>query len=353
MRPNFSIQCFLLASVAIPTTLASSSPAADPPLVQFDLPTTAVAIPADDPNLVQIELRLSSLIESLQTPAVSQWMVRCIPRDPSILIADYSPRTETGSHVLTPMKIKTTDEESQSTGFAVDGTYANLAHANMGADRGKKTSNVVEFDRVAPQQAVTATGTIHRGKGVFFKLRWTATQVLEGERSFQVTLSVPERWRGGLMDVFVVAQAGSTSTSAPWNLASWDRDPKTIGEANFVVALYRQGDSEAERLAHTISEAEMKLRRLSKQHSLASQSNTLPSMLRHVAARLDLEPNPDPSQSIQRLLLGIADPLFDKQIRKMPIPIRVAALDYVDLRNEFTAMSDQTQPSVVAAKPAL
>lgn len=353
MRPNLSIKCFLLALVVIPTTLASSSPAADPPLVQFDLPTTAVALPTDDPNLVQIELRLSSMIESPQPAAVSQWMVRCVPRDPSVLIADYSPRTETGSNVLTPIKIKTTAEQSQSTGFAVDGTYANLAHANIGADRGKKHSNVVEFDRVAPLQAVTATGTIHRGKGVYFKLRWTATQVLEGEKLFHITLSVPEHWRGGWMDVSVIAHSESTPTLSPWNPASWDRDPKTIGRANFVVAVYRLGDSDAERLAHTISEAERKLRQLSKQHLRSSPSNSLPSMLRSVAAKLDLEPSHDPSQAIQRLLSGNADPLFDKQIRKMPIPIRIAALDYVDLRNEFNAMSGQTRSSDVAAKPAL
>ena len=353
MRQSPRINPLLLAFVLVPSTLASSRTNADQPVVQFDLPTTAVATACDDPELVKIELRLSSMIESPESPPISQWMIRCVPRDQSVRIADYAPRTETGSDVSTPIKIKTTAEESKSTGISVDAAYAHLTHANFGADRGTKNSDIVEFDRIAPVQAVTASGTIHRGQGVYFKLRWTATQVLEGEKLFHITLHVPEQWRGGLMDVSVVAQSGSTS-SPPWNLAPWDRDPKTIGQANFVVALYRSGDAEAERLAQTISEAERKLRELSKQELRSSHSNTLPSVLRSMATKLDLVENErDHIQWVQRLLMGFADPYFDKQIGKLPMPVRIAVLDYVDLRNEFNAMTENLNPSVIAAKPAL
>jgi hypothetical protein len=40
-----------------------------------------------------------------------------------------------------------------------------------------------------------------------------------------------------------------------------------------------------------------------------------------------------------------ADPHFDKVIRKLPMPVRIAALDYVDARDNFLALNQPTDPS--------
>ena len=118
----------------------------------------------------------------------------------------------------------------------------------------KKTLDSYQYNQIAPVQAVTASGTIDRGRGVYFKLRWTATQVLEGEKKFTLTFRVPEAWRSGLMDVSVIAQSHHSS------FAKWDDGVKTIGAANFVVAVYRQGDREAAKAAQVLAESELKLR---------------------------------------------------------------------------------------------
>jgi hypothetical protein len=199
----------VIAFVLVPAALRG----AEKPLVQFDLPPTVAATPTDDPNLVSVSLYLSSMIEGSESPPISHWMVRCLPRDETIRIADYAPRTETGSDVSTPIQIKKTAEQSQSAGISVDGAYSHLTQAHIGSDRGKKASHAIQYDRVAPVQAVTAAGTIHRGQGVYFKLRWTATQVLEGEKKFQITMRVPTPWRCGLIDVSVVAMSESTVPS--------------------------------------------------------------------------------------------------------------------------------------------
>jgi len=323
---------------------------ADQYLVQFDLPPTVAATSPNDPRLVSIELRLSSLIESPDLPPIKQWVVRCIPRDSVVSIADYAPRTETGSDLSTPIQVKKTKEESNSTGISINGSYSHLTRANLGADRENKSRDTIQFDRIAPMQAVTASGTIQRGKGVYFKLRWTAKQVLEGEKTFHLTMRVPENWRGGLMDVSVIAQAESNS------MVPWERDFKTIGDAKFVVALYRFGDAKAESLAQTVSNAEHELRLLSHARQRSAEVNSLPSMLHLVATKLDLEPSRSQRRRkedrwIQRLLLGQTDPDFDKQIRKLPKPIRVAALEYIERRNEFTEMNSELPRSVIAAKP--
>ncbi len=341
------LQLLVHNSILLAVTVLPSILNADQQLVQFDLPASVAATSCSDPELVSVELRLSSMIESAALPAIKQWMVRCLPRDQAVSIADYAPRTETGSDLATPIQVKKIAEESQSAGLSIDGSYSHLTRANLGADRGKKHSNSIQFDQVAPVQAVTAAGTIERGRGVYFKLRWTATQVLEGEKVFHITMRVPPAWRGGLLDVSVIAQAESKS------LAPWDRQPETIGSANFVVAAYRAGDNQAEYLARSISRAEQKLRQLSSQQSRQSKTNSLPTVLRQMAATLDFETQPDLSQWVQRLLHGDADPYFDKQIRKLPMPVRVAVLDYVDLRDDFNEMRGKANQSVIAAKPPL
>jgi hypothetical protein len=277
------------------------------------------------------------MIVSPEVPAISQWLVQCQPRDRSIWIVDYSPQTEALSDVASPIQVKNTTEEGKSMGIGLDGAYGHLARIHAAADQSQKQIQSVQFDRIAPVQAVTASGTINRGRGVYFKLRWTAQQVLEGEKTFRLTLKVPRHWRGGLVDVSVLAQGDRKSFG-------WERESMTMGKANFVVAVYREKDKEAEARAQALAQSEYALRVLAaKQRAAESGSHSLPSMLRHVANKLDLDFDRREDQNwLPRLLSGRADPHLDKQISKLPMRIRVAVLDYIDQRDNFLVINQQT-----------
>lgn len=340
-------------AIAFSVTVVSSKSvfAADRPVVHFDMAPVVAGLSSeadpDDPTLITLKLQLSSMIESPDVPAIDQWLVRCQPRDKAITIADYAPRTETSSDLASPIQVRQTEEKNNSAGVSIDGAYGLAVRGNVGADSATKNINTLQFDRVAPVQVVTAAGTINRGRGVYFKLRWTAQQVLEGEKTFLVTLRVPPAWRGGLIDVSVVAQAQRKK------FASWEQQPVTIGEAGFVVAAYRDGDREAARLARELSDAEYALRAKAMKHRADAEINSLPKMLRHVAMKLDLEPaRPDVSW-LHRLLQEHADAHLDKEIRKLPMPVRIAVLDYVDVRDDFSEMNDAFADRVIASKPAI
>jgi hypothetical protein len=349
-RPD-AITIVIAVAIALSDGLLPTSHAfaGDKPIVHFDLAPVVVAVPSDtdpiNPTLVTIELRLSSMIESPTVPRIDQWLVRCQPRDKAISIADYAPRTETSSDLATPIQVKRTEEKSNAMGLSIDGSYGHAAHGNAGTDMANKNTNTLQFDRVAPVQVVTASGTINRGRGVYFKLRWTAQQVLEGEKVFAVTLRVPSTWRGGLMDVSVIAQSERKKFG-------WDNEPETIGAAEFVVAAYRQGDDEAEQRARELSDAEYALRSTALTHHVSSEVNSLPSMLRHIAMKFEFEPNEPDVSWVQRLLLETADPHLDKEISKLPMPVRVAVLDYVEVRDEFFTMNEEYSDRVTVAKPA-
>ncbi|NND96085.1 MAG: hypothetical protein HKN47_02010 [Pirellulaceae bacterium] len=325
---------FRLSVALTLASVVSAATFADEPVIHFDLPRTIPAVAAgDDPTLVVCDLRLSSLIASPSVPQIDQWLVLCQPRDRAVQIADYAPRTELASHIDGPIQIKTTAEKSKSLGLSLEGHYGNTANGSIGADSGSKQIESRQFNQIAAVQAVTASGSINRGRGVYFKLRWTSQQVLEGEKSFKLTLRVPKQWRGGLIDVTVRAQ------SMQRGFAGWDKQVKTLGGAKFVVAAHRSGDSSAAQLANEVADAEHKLRQLSQQHRITGSPQTLSTMLRHVAAKLDLD-SPRPSDGwITRLLTGHADPYLDREISRLPMDIRVAALDYHDARDQFASLT--------------
>ena len=310
---------------------ASESQQAFP--VHFDLPPTAAAVPTDDRDQVTITLRLSSLIQTPAMPKIDQWIVTCRPRGEEIAVVDYSPKTETFSDVSSPIQVEQSQETTRSIGIHLDGSYGPTAGGNASAASADKDRESVQFSRVAPVQAVSAAGTIDRGRGVYFKLRWTATQILEGEKQFQVTLRVPQGWRGSLMDVSVRADRHETK------FGGLDEETVILGAAEFVVATYREGDGEALAQARRLSNTERDLRRLAMRVNQKEPIRTLPQMLRHVVAKFDANSNSNDTRWVNRLVTGRADPHLDKTINKLPMQLRIAALQYADVRDEFSAMS--------------
>lgn len=350
--PNTKSPFFiLLLFISLQNTPASLL-AGPSPVVRFDMaPIAAAAASESDPNLVTIQFRLSSIIESPEKEKIDQWIVRLQPRGQVAELVNYAPQTEIASDLSSPIQVKNTAEESNALGLTADASFGHSVRGKLGADRSAKNINTQQFDRVAPHHAVTASGTINRGRGVYFKLRWTALQVLEGEKSFSLTLRVPPSWRGGLIDVSVVAQSERKS------IGGWERDSKVLGEDNFVIAVHRQGDQQAQALARTLSKAEYELRSVASQYRKPSSVASLPAILRQVAIKLDLEDEAASDEWLERLVRNQADPHLDKEISKMPMPIRVAVLDYVDIRRAFSALAKESaiaenMSRVVVAKPA-
>lgn len=322
-----AIKLFLVINLMASTALVAAEP-----MIHFDMPPVAVARDdsSGDRNLVTIDLKLSSMIAAPNMPRIDQWIVQCQPRSADLQVEDYSPRTEVASDISGPIEVKRTKERSSSAGTSLDGGYGHVANFHAGFDHGSKDINSVQVNRVAPVQAVTASGTINRGRGVFFKLRWTAQQVLEGEKHFQITLRVPKHWRGSLIDVSVIAQANRKT------FGGWDTENKILGAAEFVVAAHREHDQLAAEHARALFEAEHALRLAAKRHP--SEESSWKTLLRHVTTKLD---NDDKSRAnwMRRLLHKQADPHFDKVITKLPMPVRLAVLEYVDSRDAFLLMN--------------
>ncbi|MCM2372515.1 hypothetical protein [Aporhodopirellula aestuarii] len=355
---TFSCSLLLLASVTLVTltTPPTAARGADQHVISFDLPPTAVAVPVasqrpDDLIVrsggepVEVTLRLSSLVSGSAFPQIDRWMIRCVPRQTSWQVMNYSPRTETASEYSGTIQVKTCDEESESFGASVDLTQGSLATANVEGGKGSKQTESLQYERHAPLHAVTASGTIERGRGVYYKLRWTSTQVLEGEKEFKITFDVPAGFRAGLLDVSVVAigrPAKKSSVSDAFSqipVIGEDRDSmRPLGEGRFVVAVHAEGDPVAWNAAREFAEAEATLRNEARKVRATSPARSLSTLLRHVAAKLDADSVDLHSDWAERLIFNKADPYVDPIIRKLPADVRVVALEYCDARRSLETL---------------
>ncbi|TWT92108.1 hypothetical protein [Stieleria varia] len=317
----------LVALVDLSSGIVSPSAWAAGSSIEFDMPQVVAGVCSDRPDggrQVQVELRLSSLVSGGSGSKVDQWIIRCTPQS-RITVLDYDPKTELHSGVEGPIKVTQTREDVDSFGIAADINYSHLARGHVGMDDQQKRINSQQYDRVAPLHTVMASGTINRGHGVFFKLRETPTLVLEGEKRFHVTFAIPDGWRGDLLDVTVHAQQDTMTFAG-------DVKAETVQMNHFVVAVYCAGDVQARELAEQLARNERRLR------ELASKSTPRTPPWKQALESLTPWNDSDGmehSNWLDRLLAGAADPMIDKTISRLQMPVRVAVLEYDDTRKAF------------------
>ncbi|QEF96507.1 hypothetical protein Mal15_05350 [Stieleria maiorica] len=343
----FFKRCVVTAALLITThTLGSVDAPADAPKIQFDMPAVVVAqdtsLPGQATGLprqgreVSVQLVLSSLIAgrvgvaSQDAPPIDHLLVRCRMRD-RLPVIDFAPKTELQSDFAGPISVTNKDEQSDSIGLNLDGVVPHVGAAHFGADESRKRSDSTEFQRQAPVQAVIASGTIDRGRGVYFKFRWTTQQVLEGEKLFRVSFAVPESWRGGLLEVSITAHGVDHSLFGSSKL-------RPRAQQDFVVAVHQQGDLQAADIALRLAHLDRKLAAFARQHP-KSGSNPISQLWRRVVPPDADEPSE--SQWYQGITSNRLDPYTDQQIRSLPMQVRVAVLGYSNAARELLELGQE------------
>ncbi|MEL6105779.1 MAG: hypothetical protein AAFU85_07080 [Planctomycetota bacterium] len=321
----------LLAAVTCPCPLWAGN------AIEFDVPSVVPAIEVSGPGQgreVSLEIALSSLIANASssvgpasTPPIDHLLIRCRFRQP-LHVLDYQPRTELQSDYDGALTFTNKRERTDSFGLNLNGQVQTIG-GHLGSDEQLKRSDSAQYQKRPPQQAVVASGKTDRGRGVYFKFRWTADQVLEGEKRFRFTVAVPETWRGGLIDLTVAAKGFERPLFGAPKL-------KTLVERDFVIATHRQRDVRAAELSVRLARLD---RRLS---DFASTRRSQSNSILHWWKRSDRTSAEESLATWYRAVTsGKADPYLDEQIKKLPMEIRVAVLDYADLSRELKQLSSR------------
>jgi hypothetical protein len=254
---SFAPRLLAAALVLLVAPLSPAIAAAEEPALAFDFgrtlecrdvtpPEFAEAYPDD--RIVEGTLRLSVYLESGAINAVEAIRVEISDSDRRLRVFGFSPSTRLESEFAKDIQTTKTTESSHSFSASLGGELpvpvgGIVAHVTptIGGGAGGKEIVTEKAFRVAPKQAVVASGTMNEEHGVFFSIRPSSTTSLEGVHELSVQFVVPATWRGDAVRV--------TCQATGQQKVLWMKQQKVWAQKSTAVALYLAGDAAARRAA--------------------------------------------------------------------------------------------------------
>ncbi|MDZ4657740.1 MAG: hypothetical protein SH868_09215 [Bythopirellula sp.] len=246
-----AVLSFALLAIGNTVALAAN------PQVAFDFGSIAECVdvtPTDSEALypgekiVELKMRVSVHLLSGNIDEVEEVRIEIGDSDNRMRVQSFAPGTQLTSHLSQDIEWSKTTEDTNTLGASLGGELPTpvgglIAHVTPTISGGiSNREKITEKQiRVAPKFAVVASGTISQEHGVFFKLRSSPQNSLEGTHELTVRFLVPENWRGD--SVRVCCQATGTEK------VLWMKQQTTWAHTCSGVALYLAGDARARQAA--------------------------------------------------------------------------------------------------------
>ena len=262
-RPIGDVRRLLVAAAAVasfigaPLTGPSSSRARAAAPVLFDVAAavechdrTTSEFAAENPGerLIEARYQISVMVPTLSSEAVDQLLVFIDSPPQRLRVVDFAPRAVTASDVVGPITTVETRESQSHAEAAIGSTLLGgwgvlewKAGPSAGAGRSDRSLIVETYDRQPPREVVVTAGTVHRGHGVFFKLRRHGHVTLEGVHELTCLYAVPATWRGD--GVRLIAEAHGPPRS------NWLGGSQRLGRRQVRIGLYLAGDAQGRQRA--------------------------------------------------------------------------------------------------------
>lgn len=312
------------------TSLAASPVAFDVQPVVACRDATVVEKPVThaDQRLIEVQFQVSALLQ--QQASVLEYFYR-VDCQPEVEIVDYSPKTELMSRYAENISVEDKDEDSQSVGLSLNGNLTTFAAGSAGADVGAKQQKMVRYALKPPMETVTASGTLNRGQGVYFKLRSTPQQTLEGAKKFSLILRVPKRWQADY--VVLTCQARCLQRSYPGRKTK----VSLCASQRFLVMLHEDGNDEAKRAAQRFSDAEQHLRATSVAHDAQLKKRAYPSFVHRLGAAIDIYEPRIPQDWLHLVMVGKIGPRHE-MVTVFPSEVRSAIHEFWESQSDVTRL---------------
>ncbi|MBS0207455.1 MAG: hypothetical protein JSS27_00740 [Planctomycetes bacterium] len=248
----------LLAALAMPSFAHAA-----PPRVRFDTDATAVAtdVTTDEQlktnpqtRVLAVELRVSMLLEAGSEDDLKEVLITVDSPEQRARVVDFFPRTEMSSDAAGPIARQETTELQHTldvSGNLLPSLRVGPAEVQTSPGVGnhwtEKKTALETYQRLAPKKLLRASGTLHAGHGVFFKLHPSNQESLQGTHMFRLQLAVPAEWRYDRL--VVTCQARGVSK------VLFVKQEETAGQGRMTVGLYLSGDAAAQRAANRLANA--------------------------------------------------------------------------------------------------
>ena len=301
--------------------------------VKFDVPAI-LAAPLDpaglaaqgateDDQLLQVVIPVSSEIRTQSKQSIDAFRFDVFWNEIAYPVQDYSPKTQTVSEVQGEISTETTKETKSGFGLRLNADLQSIVSGESSAEKGTTDSVTKKFKQLPNQSVLVASGTSHRGTGVFFRFHRSSQTVLEGGRDLMAQFVVPPDWRAGVLRVNCFA-IGTTNV-----FGGWENPFET--SRTFVVPVYRQGDLQAKAAAVKFAEAEQRLRLAWLRHQ-GSRPKSKPLPFSAFLVSTGGDSNRLPQQWAHLLIQTGNDEYLEKYRSQLPRNLQTSADNFVAAR---------------------
>lgn len=250
---------------------------AESPRVKFDMPyllaardVTPAAFSQANPRerLVEVRFPISSFLAAGDEDDLTQLVYRIEGPQGQFAVTDFLPKTTLESRYAGNLNIESLSDHETDLHIDLAGNYQWLTGFTANAKYHDKEFSQVKGELLPPLEAVAASGTTNRQRGVYFKLRGSSRTWLEGEKEFAAVLRVHQDWRAD----YVVVRCEAEGIQRGFVKQLDER--RSAGRRDFVVALYAEGDESAKAAAAELIRAEAALRQTVRQQPTTKTTST-------------------------------------------------------------------------------
>lgn len=298
-------------------------------------------------RLIEARLQISALISGRSTDKLTELFYRIDSPERSMQVMDYLPRTTLASDYAGNVGIEEKTEQSATAGLNAAGAYGPLTATNGTLSASDKNANCRRYELLPPLETVAASGTLERGNGVYFKLRPTARNSVEGAKEIVVVLRTASTWRADY--VTVRCQALGQPSQVPFA----SRETQICGQGSFLVALYLASDETAQETAREFIVAESELRQVAGSERDEVERRSAPTPVHELAVQLAVKQPRIPADWLEQLLVGSQRESI-RFLGYLPAPVRESAMDYSAARRKLRALNEPPArlPQVAGSRPA-
>lgn len=238
--------------------LSTTAAIAEAPRVRFDMPYAVACRDVTPPEfaeryagykLMEAKLEISSLLAGGQEKDLTQFFIRVESPAHTLVITDYLPKTKHEANATSVTKEDST-ERAIALGVNLSDKMELLSLPGPSAGVGQSKKSSIKYELLPPLETIAASGTLDRGNALFFKIKSSPRNLLEGTREYGLVFKVPANWRADYIRIRCEAEGirrGIVSTLD---------EQFTCGNREFLVALYQDGDESARRLAENFARRE-------------------------------------------------------------------------------------------------
>ena len=301
--------------------------------VQFDVNSTIgcvsqganIAPPLEDQGerLVLAPMQISALVTSGSAAELAELLYEAVAPERRISIHDYSPQTQLSTDVIGSINVQKTNSDGRRASIGLNGAFESILRADASGGAESSESKSESYKTTPPRELVSAAGTVHRGHGVYFKLKHSPQTSLEGSREFVLTLRVPTDWRGDYLRVNCLAR---------------NARGEQLGRSSFLVPIYDRSDPQAKQLAVLLNQQERQLLNIAAAYRGEIDRLRKPTVIHELSlARPEI-----PANWLVQILAGTAGAKPLAFERQLPQRMQSAINDYRRALHRLTAIPPNT-----------